>query len=96
MRKNIIAVIILIVMFSVIAGCVAEIRTPPPPARVEVAPAPPYPNAIWIEGYWQHRYGNWVWVSGYWARRPWPGAVWIPGHWRETPRGWRWVPGHWR
>ncbi|MDA8172979.1 MAG: hypothetical protein M0018_00145 [Nitrospiraceae bacterium] len=78
------------------AGCVAEVRTPPPAARVEVVGAAPYPGAVWVGGFWAWSYGRYVWRPGHWARRPWPRAVWVPGHWRETPRGWRWRGGHWR
>lgn len=85
-----------IIVLTTFGGCVTEVRTPPPPPRVEVRPAPPFPDSVWIEGHWAFRGGEWVWIDGHWERRPRPGAVWVPGHWKETPKGWRWVPGHWR
>lgn len=86
-----------IVLAVAIMGCVAEVRTPaPPPPRVEVRPAVPYPDAVWVEGHWEFRGGSWVWLPGCWSARPHARAVWVQGHWRETPNGWRWVPGHWR
>jgi len=39
-----------------------------PAARVEVIPIRPYPDAIWIRGYWVRE-----------GRRRW---AWVPGHWR--------------
>jgi hypothetical protein len=88
--------IIVAVMFSGLAGCTTVVRTTPPPARVEVRPAPPFKHAVWIDGHWKHRHGDWVWVPGHWVKRPNPGAHWVPGHWKQAPRGWKWVPGHWR
>jgi hypothetical protein len=89
-------IIVTVFLFSGILGCIAEIRTPPPSARVEVRPAAPFPEAAWIGGYWEHRRGNWVWMPGHWEKRPRPRAVWVPGHWKQTPKGWKWTPGHWR
>ena len=77
-------------------GCAPAVVTiRPPEPRVEVYGAPPYPDAVWIPGYWQHRRGAWGWVPGYWARPPRHGAVWIDGHWEPRGRGWTWIPGHW-
>ena len=66
-----------------------------PAARVEVVPAAPSPNHVWIGGYWMHHGGSWVWVEGRYVVRPRPHAVWVPGHWERHPRGWVWVYGHW-
>ncbi len=96
MNRIVVALIVAVALTMSVMGCVEVVRTGPPPARVEVRPALPYPEAVWIDGHWDYRGGNWVWAQGYWERRPFPGAVWIPGHWRETPGGWKWIPGHWR
>ena len=94
MRRVALALALAVIAAVSPMGCV--IRTGPPPARFEVRPVVPYPEAVWIDGHWEHRYGGWAWSQGYWARVPFPGAIWVPGHWRESPEGWRWVPGHWR
>ncbi|MGA2108689.1 MAG: hypothetical protein ABSH25_13715 [Syntrophorhabdales bacterium] len=94
MRRVALAFAVAVIMAVSAFGCI--VRTGPPPARVEVRPAVPYPEAVWIDGHWEHRYGEWVWNPGCWSRPPFPGAIWVPGHWRESPGGWRWVPGHWR
>jgi len=96
MNRTIVAFAVVAALTLSVVGCVTVVRTGPPPARVEVRPVAPYPEAAWIDGHWDYRGGNWVWLQGYWERRPYPGAVWVPGHWRETPEGWKWVPGHWR
>ena len=100
MKKRI-AIIGLLVVISGIAifllGCPPPplVRVPPPPARVEVYGAPPFEGAVWIPGYWNHRYGEWVWIPGHWERPRRPNAVWVPGHWEERGGGWIWRPGHW-
>jgi hypothetical protein len=96
MKKIFIFLIISIFTISpVLVGC-TTIRTPPPPARVDIRPAPPFSGAIWIEGHWKHKHGEWVWKPGYWAKKPGPKSVWVKGHWQKRPWGWKWVPGHWR
>jgi len=96
MKRGIVALTVALVLVMSVVACTTVIRTGPPPARVEVVPVAPYPEAVWIGGHWDWRGGNWVWLPGYWERRPYAAAVWVPGHWRETPEGWRWIPGHWR
>ena len=99
MRKKI-ALFCLLIMISglvtLLMGCPPPIvRVSPPPHRVEVYGTPPYPEAVWIPGYWQHQRGEWVWMPGHWERSPRPNAVWVPGHWEERRGGWVWMKGHW-
>jgi WXXGXW repeat (2 copies) len=66
----------------------------PPAPQVEVKPAPPQPDYVWIGGYW-----NWVgdrhtWVSGHWTP-PRPGHHWVAYEWVRQGDGWRLRPGHW-
>ena len=68
----------------------------PPAPQVEVVPAAPSVEHIWVAGYWMHRGGSWEWVSGRYVLRPHRAAVWVPGHWERHPRGWVWVYGRWR
>lgn len=96
-----------LLIFTLLAGCVAYVPAPspyvayapgpPPEALVEVRPAIPYPEAVWLDGYWGYYGGNWGWRGGYWDRRPHPGAVWERGRWHhDGARGWGWRPGYWR
>ena len=97
MKKKTLSVIVLFLLgFSTLSGCVTAVRTPPPQARIEVRPARPFANAVWIDGHWSRRHGDWVWISGHWVKMPRSGAAWMPGHWKKVPRGWKWFPGHWR
>jgi len=98
--KRKMAIVCLLILISGMAilllGCpppVVMIRPPEP--RVEVYGSPPYPEAVWIQGYWKHRRGEWIWVPGYWERRPRPHAVWVPGHWEARRGGWVWHKGRW-
>lgn len=50
---------------------------PPPPARVEVIPDPPEPEALWIDGHWVWTAGGYAWQPGHWDK-PRPGAHYAP------------------
>ena len=58
----------------------------PPPAQVEVVPAPPGPDYYWIPGYWGWD-GGWIWIGGSWGFR---GGFWggYPGGWGGYRGGW--------
>jgi len=68
----------------------------PPPLRVEVKPARPHPDHVWVGGYWNWQGGRHVWVAGRWTAPVRRGAVWVPDRWDRAPGGWRRVPGRWR
>ena len=53
----------------------------PPPRRVEVIPARPGPEFVWIEGYWAWASPEYVWTPGYWERPPRPRAHWVGVLW---------------
>jgi hypothetical protein len=77
-------------------GCApAVVVVRPPEPRFEVYGPAPYPEAVWIPGYWKHGRGEWVWVQGYWTKPPRPQAIWIPGYWEPGRGGWVWISGHW-
>ena len=86
----------LIVLMTSLSGCAASVRTPPPPALVEVRPVVPFHGAIWIDGYYDHRHGRYTWVPGRYMNPPHRGAVWVPGHWQQHRRGWKWKKGYWK
>jgi hypothetical protein len=46
----------------------AGVQWAPPPVPLEIIPYQPYPEAIWIGGYWVWQ-DNWVWTRGRWAGR---------------------------
>ncbi len=67
----------------------------PPSPLGEAIPPAPWPDAVWIPGYWAWMGERWSWVAGYWqAARPgwlWESPRWVPeaGRWRFVPGGWR-------
>lgn len=67
----------------------------PPPPRVEIVGAAPYPGYLWIGGYWTWRGSRHDWVPGYW-QAPRPGYSWAPHRWVPQGRGWQERPGHWQ
>jgi len=67
----------------------------PPPAPIsEFVPVAPYPDYVWIGGYWGW-HGGWYWTAGHYAPRPYHGALWVSGSWGRGPHGWAWHSGHW-
>jgi hypothetical protein len=87
------------------AGCYVEARTadaeevesppPAPPPEVEVVPASPGPEFVWIAGFHRWNGHGYVWVRGHYDRRPRERAQWVPAHWQGHGRGHVWVEGHW-
>jgi hypothetical protein len=77
-----------------VASAEVEVEAEPPPPQVEVQPAVPYANAVWIEGHWAWR-GRWVWIRGHWevGRAGW---AWLPHHWARRGNHWVFMPGHWQ
>jgi hypothetical protein len=93
--KNRIALLPMLVVAGVLAGCAGGlyVRTAPPPEVVEVRPVAPGVGAVWISGYWQWSSNDYHWVPGRWERHP--RGVWVPGRWDRTDRGYHWVKGRW-
>lgn len=90
--KNILHAIAFCSLIFVFQSCVVHYVADIPMAPIEVRPAPPYANAIWIDGGWGWRGGHHNWVGGYWDRPR--GGEWQAGEWRHSPRGHYWVHGH--
>lgn len=77
---------------------VIVVREAPPPVRVEVRPAPPSRNHVWISGYYSYHgpTKKFVWVSGRYDKSPREGSRWEPDRWEKVPGGHKHVPGRWR
>lgn len=77
------------------AGVQVHLRIGPPACRVvEVRPARPWRNAVWVSGHWQYDRGRHVWVDGHWLKHR-RGFHYIQPTWKKSHRGWHHVPGHW-
>jgi len=68
---------------------------PPPADVVEVQPAAPGPDFVWVGGSYVWINGGWVWHRGYWHRPPYGYHYWVRDHWVHGPYGYRRVYGHW-
>ncbi len=95
MNKLLIGMLAAAVLCLFLAGCAATVYAPgpPPPAKAEVTPAAPGPNALWVTGNWYWNGNEYVWKSGHWVKNP--QGRWVAGHWKKTARGHTWVAGHW-
>lgn len=75
---------------------VTVVPNEPPPDRTEVRPPAPFPEFVWVGGFWKWNGSSFVWIAGGWHRPPRPDAVWVPGHWDKRDEGWVWVGGKWK
>lgn len=85
--------VILVVVAVALAGCAPRVPLaptgthegdipelvpyPPPPARVEMIPAQPDADAVWMDGTWIWTGARYEWSPGRW-QRPTPGAYHAP------------------
>jgi hypothetical protein len=71
---------------------------PPPPAPGDAYMGPPpFPGAVWINGYWAWDGREYVWAAGHWIQAP-PGySYYIAPHWGYRPDGrYVYIRGYWR
>jgi hypothetical protein len=66
----------------------------PPAPYVEVVPAVPFVDAIWIGGYWGWYGGRHQWVPGRWEH-PRPGYTWRAHAWVNQGGRWHLHGGGW-
>ena len=66
----------------------------PPPMLVEAPPPPPFPEAVWVGGYWVW-HGDWVWAHGHWVGAPRPNYVWVHPYYEHRDGVVIFITGHW-
>ena len=71
-----------------------------PPAAPSAQEAPqgpqPYPEAVWMPGYYAWLNNQYTWVPGKWERPP-PGkTMWVPPRWERRDNGYVFVEGYWQ
>jgi hypothetical protein len=85
-----------------------EIGAAPPPARVEVAPAPREgyfyepghyesidgQNYVWVEGNWSWHHHRYGWHHGHWVRER-HGYHYVPARWERDGDRWRYYDSRW-
>jgi hypothetical protein len=68
----------------------------PPAERVEVIPAAPGAEYVWVKGHWGWRQSDYEWIAGHWAVPDRGFRQWVAGRWEHDRNGWYYVEGHWR
>jgi len=108
MKKIFFYIAAAVIMVPLLSSCATYVRPAPPPLQAEVIGPAPYPDAVWIRGFWVWRQGGYVWIPGHWRTSPppmqvevvgvapYPNAVWVRGHWAWRYGNYVWVRGHWR
>ena len=78
----------------VCAGAEIVTDAPPPPDRVEHAPAA-RDGYVWGAGHWEWNGHSYVWISGTWIpeRRA---AHWVVARWEQVGTQWHYIAGHWQ
>ncbi len=73
-----------------------SVRIGPPIIPYYVQPLCPYPDFIWIPGFWAWDPGfGYYWVPGMWAPAPFVGMLWTPGYWAWNDGMYFWYEGYW-
>ena len=67
----------------------------PPRPRVEVRPARPSRNHVWIGGAWDRRDDRWAWAPGRWEVPAERSHRWIKPRYHRDRDSYRYEPGHW-
>ena len=70
------------------------VQTAPPVERIEVVPAPPSLEHLWIKGNWHWDGHEWVWRSGHYEVRR-VGLHWVQAHYDQRGPAIVYVGGHW-
>lgn len=100
MKRRVILVALLSSLASACAVVPADpyygdsVLVAPPPPRTEYPGYPPYPDYVWISGYWSWAGRTHVWVPGRWSA-PRPGYLWVTPRWVRDGHHWRMHEGHW-
>lgn len=66
----------------------------PPAMLVETPPPSPFPEAVWVGGYWVWQ-GNWVWAHGHWMGPPRRNYAWVHPYYEARDGVVIFIAGHW-
>jgi len=68
----------------------------PPALQTEVVLAQPYPNYVWVPGYWSwSSRQQYQWTTGHWTMPPNSSAVWVAPRWEQQGNGYKFTEGYW-
>jgi hypothetical protein len=80
-------------------GDVIRVEKEPPAPKQEEVPvitARPFPEAVWVPGYYVWHGGDYVWVAGKWDRPPENRKVWVAPRWEKRDNAWVYTEGYWK
>ncbi len=96
MRVRLIGLVMMSVLMSVLAGCVAAPPGPPPPEQAadpaSSPPAPPATKQVWVKAGWHRNGDDYVWVKAHYVTVRVRHRHWVHEH--RTPNG-TLIPAHW-
>ncbi len=71
---------------------------PPPPREEKIVVVRPYPEAVWVAGYydWNPRRQRYFWIRGHWVRPPRAHVVWLAPRWEQRNGEWVHYKGRWQ
>jgi ammonia channel protein AmtB len=98
MRKLIIGSLVAATLGAIAVPAVAAhvdlfVDVAPPPARVEVVPAP-RAGFVWVPGVWEWRHHHHVWAGGHWVHAR-AGYLYQPAAWAQLNGRWAWHESAW-
>jgi hypothetical protein len=76
-----------------LARTYVDVEIAPPPALVEVVPAP-RPGWVWAPGYYSWNGHKHVWYKGHYIRER-HGYHWVPDSWEDRHGHYHYNRGHW-
>jgi hypothetical protein len=93
--KGVLVVTLTLSIMVSLQNCKSHYVAQVPIETVQIRPAMPYANAVWIDKEWAWKEGRYSEVPGYY-REPRLYRTHYVGQWENTPRGHRYVKGRWR
>jgi hypothetical protein len=71
-----------------------------PPTAVEPQQAPtsaqPFPEAVWVPGYYTWQQNQYTWTPASWQRPPAGRTTWVPPRWERRDDQFIFTEGYWR
>jgi hypothetical protein len=73
-------------------------REPPANATPQEAPTTPqpFPEAVWMPGYYAWLNNQYTWMPGKWERPPQGKKVWVAPRWKRRDNGYVFIEGYWQ
>jgi hypothetical protein len=78
-------------------GNLIRVEHEPPPGPQEApTSAQPFPEAVWVPGYYVWQNNQYTWTPGRWERPPQGRTIWVAPRWEKRDNGYAFIEGYWR